>query len=117
MYNNYGTKLLNISDLLLITAGIDYVEPAGAFQLQAGQTRSCLSLTLNSDLLFEATEQLTGRLIGTVEQQGGAVDRNPPRVTFNPEQTVISIRDDPTESKLNYNEKVATSPVAECIPG
>ena len=69
--------------------------------LEAGQTRSCITLTLNSDILFEATEQLSGRLIGTVEQQGGAVMRNPPRVTFNPEQTVISIRDDPTESELN----------------
>ena len=28
------------------------------------------------------------------------MNTNPPRVTFNPEQTVISIRDDPTESKL-----------------
>ena len=87
----------------LITAGIDYIEPSGAFQLQGGQTRSCLSLMLNSDILFEATEQLTGRLVGTVEQQGGAVNTNPPRVTFNPEQTVISIRDDPTESKLIIN--------------
>ena len=26
--------------------------------------------------------------------------RDPPRVTFNPEETVISIRDDPTESKI-----------------
>ena len=81
------------------TADMDYVEPTGAFVLRASQTRACLSITLNSDILFEDTEQLSGQLIGTVEQQGGVVTGNPPRITFNPEETVISIRDDPNESK------------------
>ena len=80
-----------------IADGVDYVEPAGAFLLRAGQTRACLTLTINSDILFEGTEQLSGRLIGTVEQQGGVVTRDPPRITFDPEETLISIRDDPNE--------------------
>lgn len=81
-----------------MVAGTDYVEPAGAFVLRAGQTRACLSITVNSDILFEDTEQLSGRLIGTVDQQGGVVTTSPPRVTFDPDETTISIRDDPSES-------------------
>ena len=78
---------------------MDYVEPTGAFLIQAGQRRACLSITLNSDILFEDTEQLSGTLIGTVEQQGGAVTTDPPRITFDPDETTISIRDDPNESE------------------
>ena len=91
---------------IFTAAGTDYVEPAGAFVLRAGQTRACLSITLNSDNLFEDVERLSGRLIGTVEQQGGQVTMNPPRVTFDPDETVISIRDDPSESTSSEHRVV-----------
>ena len=81
---------------------LDYQSPIGDFMLLPSQgtqrPRACLTGTVLSDDLLEAQEEFTARLVGVVSD-GGVVDADPDRVTFNPRDTRILINDDVNESE------------------
>ena len=58
--------------------------------------RACLSGTVLSDDLLEAQEEFTARLVGVVSD-GGMLDSDPDRVTFEPRDVRILINDDTSE--------------------
>ena len=90
------------------TEDTDYRAPTGNFILQPGtRPRSCLPLTLLSDNLLEAQEELTGRIVGIVDQDG-QVDQTPNRITFDPQETTVLINDDPNEGIVNIHTHTYT---------
>lgn len=70
----------------------------GNFILQPSSTRACLDITIQSDELFEMTENLFGEIDGFLDSSGNTVS-SIPGITVRPDQTEIQISD--LDGKVN----------------
>ena len=92
MFQHYNTGHNTSVCYVYAVAGDDYSPESGNYIFQPGMTRSCLDITIQSDSLYEVTENLFGEITGFLDPVGMNVD-SLPGVTVSPDQTEIQIFD------------------------
>lgn len=82
--------------------------------IPSSSSMACLDYTVEGDTLFEGEESFGGNLVGVVLSPG-VVSENPDRITIQPRDTVINIRDDSNDGKKLYSKPPIDKIMSACL--